>query len=66
MTAYAFTMGFDEDLENKVIGRSIEKSNAAVKTFLQNELQKMVKHEGCQTMSIEELFVDYGEQIKDF
>ena len=49
-----------------MIGRSIEKTNTAVKTFLQKELQKMVKHEGCQTMSIEELFVDYNEQIKDF
>lgn len=48
-----------------MIGRSIEKTNTAVKTFLQKELQKMVKHEGCQTMSIEDLFVDYNEKIKD-
>ena len=64
MTAYAYKQSFEEQLQTKVIKRSIDKSNEAVKTFLQNELQKLVKHCGSQTMSIDELFEDYNQQIQ--
>ena len=61
MTVNAFNRIFDEDLENKVLNRSIAKANDAAVHYLRNALDKLVRHQGSQTMSIEELFEDYNK-----
>ena len=60
MTSHAFTTTFDSALHNGVIKKSIDRTSNAAEKFIKKTLQKMVKNCGSQSMSIDELFVDYN------
>ena len=63
MTAKAFRDVFQEDLKQKVLMRSVEKGNSCAVSFINGILQKNIKNQGTQSLSIDGIFEDYRNQV---
>ena len=61
MTSKAFADKLDEDLRSKVIERSIDWTGDVAYEFIEKTFQRELRNQGSQSMSIDELFVDYRE-----
>ena len=63
MTGKAFADTFNDDLREKVIERSIDWTGDVACDFIEKTFQREMRNQGSQSMSIDELFVDYRERI---
>ena len=61
MTTKAFADSFAADLREKVIERSIDWTGDVATEFIEKTFQREMRNQGSQSMSIDELFVDYRE-----
>ena len=61
MTSKAFADKLDEDLRSKVIEGSIDWTGDVACEFIEKTFQRELRNQGSQSMSIDELFVDYRE-----
>ena len=63
MTTKAFADSFAADLREKVIEKSIDWTGNVATEFIEKTFQREMRNQGSQSMSIDELFVDYRERI---
>lgn len=65
MTVKAFKDCFEDDLNEKVIKRSVDKSVDVAHQFIEKFTMKSMRNQGIQTNSIDELFAEHTYVINN-
>ena len=53
----------EQELESKVIKKSIEKTSDVANDFYKKQMVRTLRNAGCQTLTMEEIFKDYSDRV---
>ena len=63
MTSHSYNTFMDQDVLQKLLKPSIERTKEVANNFYHQVLNKELRHQGAQTMSMQEIFHDYQVQV---